>query len=287
MTRTCLFVTLFALLLAGCASPSSADLQAATDTAQAQTAAAASPTLENTPTATSTSTPLPTDTPTSTLTPTETPVPPTPTETEIPTETATPGPITFHDNFARENSTWNTCLGCRWQDGALYRGPYKPSSDQKSYSYIAPCEDCSTPTFFRMSVDVSYVEGPADRGFGLAWGITDDSFTEFEITTFQFALIFQCDELTQTCEVLNRRYEEAFSGLLNPGEATNRIEVVFQPASMEGRGDLFVNINGKNDYVIYNLEPAVGQVGLLVGFHSIGVKFDNFNFEEIWPEAGS
>jgi hypothetical protein len=64
-------------------------------------------------------------------------------------------------------------------------------------------------------------------------------------------------------------------GGLKGGTLTNHIEITLQD------GQLTLNINGRNN--LLGLPKGSGQVGLMVGMHSLGVAFDNFHFEEIRP----
>ena len=256
--------------------PSTEELEA---TAAAETLAATqlTPAPTNTPapsdTPAPTATPLPTNTPLPTSTPTDTPPP-----IDTPTASPTPGPITFKDDFSSKSGAWSECKECVWEDGVLYMGPY-PAKDSVE-AYFAYCDDCGTPTYYRMSVDAKYIEGPTDRGYGLLIRQTDEYIYDFEITTWQVAGGWIYDLDTHMWDALSGW---KFTGLLKPGRAENHIEVVVQP-DQSGQADIFLKINGKTFFVAFGRKAEPGRVGLAVGFHSIGVIFDNFEFEEIWPE---
>ena len=50
---------------------------------------------------------------------------------------------------------------------------------------------------------------------------------------------------------------------------------------MGGKADIFINLNNRNWTVLFNQDVESVNVGLIVGLYSIGVAFDNFEFEEI------
>lgn len=271
-----LFVLLL-LLLTGCElpfGPSGPSAEELAETYVAQTADAASPTPlpTDTPlptstfTATSTNTEIPTDT--------NTPEPP----TETPTDTPIPGPITYYDDFETDTGNWSNCTVCEWADSMLYMGPY-PVKDSYE-AYYAICEACGTPTYYRVAVDATYVEGPTDRGFGFLLNSNSDGFFDMEITTWQVWGIWVYDAQYNTWSASPGWM---FTGALRASYGTNHIQVRVEPTGNPGYATVFFDVNGSNVKVLYNFRVEPGDVGLLVGFHSIGVVFDNFEFEEIEP----
>ncbi len=272
-----LIMIISAILMTACnTGPAAEDLAS---TLVVQTVAASIPTVTETPspapTATLTNTPVPTDTPIPTHTPTETPVP-----TDTPTITPTPGPITFSDDFAADTGAWLECRVCSWEDGQLLFGPFTPSEGPN----YAICGPCGETTYFKMETDVTYVDGPTDRGFGLLFRLTDDVAWQYEISTFQISFLWEYDRHRRTWDLLNRDIDEILFTGLKPGYSTNRIGVEFRPSgNSTTKGDLYVLVGGTVIFIVYNLDAELAQVGLAMGFHSIAVAYDNFYFEEIIP----
>jgi hypothetical protein len=201
--------------------------------------------------------------------PTNTPEPPT--ATPLPTATNTPaGPIVVDDDFSSDTGRFK-CDYCKVENGAFFVGPW-PVADTFD-AYFALCEECGVVSSFKMSVDAWYVEGASDRGFGLMLRHMDDkSFIDIEITTWQVYGIWHFDP--------NNGWDTGYpyswvKGGLKPGRATNHIEVTMDGA----KGSLSISINGVHR--LSDVPPGRGQVGLVVGMHSLGVAFDNFHFEEI------
>jgi hypothetical protein len=276
MNRKSLFFAFLALVLAmlacqmGESGPSAEQIA---ETMIAQTAAAASPTPLP-----PTETPIP---PTETATATATP-PPTATATITPTPTPS-GPIVFNDDFAATNlKNWKGCTKCDWKDGVLLMGPYKARGDGYSQSDTAICVPCGKPTFYRMAVDVTFVEGYTDRFYGLLVGDGKRYQTSVGISPLQVTAIFRYDYQKREWELLNPSTEKVFSRLVKPGKLTNRIEVLLEPSGVSD-GQLTLKINGSVSYVVYNLPVEPAEVGLYLDWHSIGVAYDNFEFEEILP----
>ncbi len=195
--------------------------------------------------------------------------------------TPTPGPIVFFDDFAEDRGNWLDCANCEWQDGALLMGPYTPS--QALAGVYTVCGPCGTLTFFRMAVDATFSEGQTDRGYGLAFQITEDQFLDLEISPLFLTTIgWKYDRQLEEWEVSNPNIEQVFTGLVKAGRATNRLEIVVEPIG-SGRADVYYKVNGRNAFVLFNRRVEPGQVGLIVGWHSLSVAFDNFEIEEIEP----
>ena len=68
-----------------------------------------------------------------------------------------------------------------------------------------------------------------------------------------------------------------------PGAATNHIEVIVKPTSSAGSADMYIRINNKTLTVLYGQKAEPAQVGLALGWHSVGAAFDNWEFEELEP----
>jgi hypothetical protein len=264
-----LFIILFAssIVLAGCgqATPDAN----AINTAIAQTAAAESPKLELTDTLVPP--PVATEIP-----PTETELPPT--DTLVPAITPTSGPIYVTDDFSSDTGIWSGCDECEWKGGALIMGPYPASNRADAYYTI--CEPCGVTSNYRMAVDATFYEGASDRGFGFLVYLADDYYVTFELATWQVAGLFKYEPGTMAWSEL---IPWQWKGFINPGRQTNRIEIIVQDSQSIGKSDITIKINGKvlALYSGIGIEPTV--VGLEVGWHSIGIAFDNFEFEELEP----
>lgn len=262
-----IFVLVFAVSACQSGGPSAQEMA---ETMVAETAAAASPT------------PLP---------PTETPIPPTATitptlpPTETPTITLTPtpeGPLVFNDDFSVDNKNWKGCSNCRVQDGVLLMGPYDARGDGYDQSDSAICVACGKKTYFRMAVDVTFVEGFTDRLYGLLIGEGKKYQTMVGISPLQFALIARYDYQKQKWDIINASTENVYNQHVKPGKLVNRIEIVMSPAGA-GQADLTMKLNGIVSFVAYKIDAEPAEVGLYLDWHSIGVAYDNFEFEELVP----
>lgn len=199
--------------------------------------------------------------------------------TRIP-PTNTPAPLIVQDDFSSKSDIWGECERCEWKDGALYFGPYpaKESMGQDQIFYVI-CEACGKLENYRMAADVTFFDGfGGDRTFGLLAGLTDDNFLgAATITTHQHALYETFDFNTQ--EWGGTPFELFKSAVLYGAGATNRIEVQVRPTVPRGSVKVTVHVNG-TETVTYILPSAPVQVGLYLGWHSVGVIYDNFEFEE-------
>lgn len=223
---------------------------------------------------------LPTEPP-SALPPTETASPP---PTNTPTPTPDPRPRSLSDGFEADEGNWEGCRGCRWEDGAVHMGPYAPSLPP--VEMIAWCIPCGEAEYFHLAVDARHFSGQTDRGYGLFFWGTDQGFTYYEISPlFLLTLAGEYDYATRRFELLNPNVDQILSGLIRPGQATNRIEVMVEPStSSTGLADVRFRANDKTAFLLYNRVVEPGRVGFGVGFHSIEVAFDNFDFEPIEAE---
>ena len=214
-------------------------------------------------------------------------VPPTatsvPTNTPLPSPTATPAPLAIKDDFSSKSDIWGKCDKCEWKDGALYFGPYpaKETQGQDQLFYVI-CEACGTPEYYRIAADVIPFEGfSGDRTFGLLAGLTKSNFLgAATITTHQHVLYETFDFNSQSWGGSPfKLYPDA---VLYGSGATNRIEVEVKPGSSSGSAVIDVLVNGTKT-VSYEQGAEPVQVGLYLGWHSVGVKYDNFEFEELEP----
>jgi hypothetical protein len=229
---------------------------------------------------TSTAPPIPPITQTPALVPTSTTVAsstPMPTASDTPVPTSTPEGGIITDDFSSRSEIWGDCENCEWKDGALYFGPFPPFGSGQNQIFYLICIECREHMYYRVAADVTYLEGyGADRTFGILAGLTSNDFMGAgTVTTSQHALYETFDFNSNTWGGTPFRQ----FGAVRPGRATNRVEVVIKPGSMVGRADIFVNVNGENVIVQFNQSVEPSRVGLYLGWHSVGVIYDNFEFE--------
>lgn len=234
----------------------------------------------DTPTITPTFTPTETPIPTSTETPTQTP---SPVPSNTPTITPTPGPFSYSEDFSLSNSVSNfTCGKCTVQDGRLIFGPFPPENNLGEQFSLIVCEVCGAHTYYRVSVDTTYVDGPTDRFFGVTALIDADANNLNRVvylgtSTWQVYTIRDYDYKNSLLKELNTN----ISGYIYPTTATNHLVIEVKPAVQPDLVDVYFTINGGVLYVLYS-QPAVATVaGLGMSFHSMTVAFDNFAYEEI------
>jgi hypothetical protein len=207
-------------------------------------------------------------------TPSNTPPPPTNTPAPTATITPTPGPIVVDDDFSTDTGRFE-CGLCEVTGGELHIGPY-PSQDSYE-AFFAICEDCGTPSNFKLSFDARYASGYADRGFGAILRENNGSFIDLEITTWLVYGVWHYDaSLSNSAWAWDTAYTAGWvQGGLKGGSQTNHVEAVVQ-------GDqLRISINGVDRLV--TIPSGQGRVGLMVGMHSLEIAFDNFHFEELRP----
>jgi hypothetical protein len=237
---------------------------------------AETPTATQTLTYTLTNTPIPTSTETPTLTPS--PVP-----TNTPTITPTPGPFSFHDDFSQTDALKNyTCNKCTIQNGRLLFGPFAPENDLGEQFSMIICETCGEHTYYRVSVDATYVDGPTDRFFGIVGLINADANSldrviYLGVSTWQVYVIRDYDYKNGVLNELSSN----ITGYVNPGTATNHIMIEVKPSAQPNLVDVYFTVNDGILYVLYS-QPAVPTLaGLGMSFHSMTVAFSNFAYEEI------
>jgi hypothetical protein len=264
-TKNLLLFALIVALLTACqpAGPSPKDIAATEVASAAQTEEAAPPTPTNTPAPTET--PLPTATITATPEPTLTPTP--------------AGPLTIKDDFASKSDIWGKCDKCEWKDGKLFYGPFEARGQGINQLFPLVCEACGEHSYFRVAVDVAFAAGVGgDRFFGVGGVIPDEFFAGTSITPFQFGCLEAFDFTKNKWSGSKiQRY-----GSIKPGSAVNRIEFAVKP-SASGGYDYYDMVNGKTLIVLSNREALNLKPALYISWHSVGVTFDNFEFEEIEP----
>jgi hypothetical protein len=229
------------------------------------------------PTDTPTETPLPTATSTATQTQV-------PTDTSTPTITPTPGPLKITDDFAKKSNIWGPCPGCEWKNGKLYVGPYH-YNDAKDNFYRVVCEACGEPIFYRVGVTVQFIEGSGlDRGFGLLVHDSETRMLDLEITTGLMNVFFEYNYSTNRWRSMIDP-DRIFGAKLFPSYEENKLEVVAKPSNTKGMVDYEIIINHSTAYYLWSQKLEPGWVGLVVGWHGIGVSFDDFMFEDLPDNA--
>jgi hypothetical protein len=203
---------------------------------------------------------------------------PTPTDTAVPTITPTTGPIIIDDDFSTDNGLFK-CDFCKVSDGALLMGPYP--IELKGNPYFAICSKCGTATNYKMSVDTWYIEGASDRGFGLLLRENDGKLIDLEVSTWQVYGVWTYDPTiatTSPSKGWGAITDGWVEGWLKPGRAVNHVDVLVKTEN--NQMTVTVTINNKGGRTL-KIDSGSGNVGILVGMHSLGVAFDNFHFEEL------
>lgn len=201
----------------------------------------------------------------------------TPAPTNTPRPTSTPEVRKIEDDFAARSEIWGECENCVWEDGILLFGPYPPKGSGQDQIFYVICEACGEHSFYRVAADVSYSEGyGADRTFGILAGLQSNGFLGAgTITTSQHALY-------ETFDFGTKRWggtEFNTFVAVRPGRATNRIEVTISPSGSPNRADIVVSVNGSIVIQLWDQPVQASKAGLYLGWHSIGVVFDNFDYE--------
>jgi hypothetical protein len=260
-----LFVAAMFVLTAcqlGSGGPSAKDLAATTVADTAKTAEAVPPTETPVPPPTETSVPVPT----ATITP-----------TSEPTLTATPsGPLTFKDEFAKEDKDAWECTKCKWEGGALVLGPYDPGTNVLTSLNYNVCKACGAHIYYHFKVEANFIEGQVDRFFGVIAGIVDKTGAIYlGISPYQYYTLRDYNFASAGAKELAFKQ----SGVVSASRGTNTFEVDAKPGA-KGTVDFYFSLNGKRLYVL-NGKPAVpSMVGLGMSFHAVTVAYDNFEYEE-------
>ncbi len=221
---------------------------------------------------------------TPTIAPTETTAPtPTITPTSAPTFTSTPtGPLVVKDDFSAKTDIWGACDKCEWKDGKLYFGTFPPRGQGINQVFEMICEACGQHSYFRIAADVAFADGVAgDRVFGVGMIDPGKFYAGTGISTSQVGVLEAYD--FETSNWTGSDYQ--LYGAVNPGVASNRVEFIVKP-NKSGGADYYSVVNGKTIIFLSNvtkraintLKPAV-----YLGWHSVGITVDNFEYEELVP----
>jgi hypothetical protein len=241
--------------------------------------------------------PAPAPEPSSTpLPPTLTPEPPTATATAVPTDTPTrlptdtptitptPGPVSITDDFSTKSDIWEDCDNCEWKDGQLLLGPYPAGSDAGENLNFIVCTGCGNHKYYRVAVDVTFVDGQVDRFFGILAPMSFGSEGEY-IRLFYMGLspwqVYTIRDYNFDEQMVKRLAYKDSAGIVKPGKATNRLEVTVTPGKTDSTVDVTFRMNDKTLYTYPNLALPATWVGLGMSFHSTTVAYDNFEYEEI------
>ncbi len=253
------------VILTACqpAGPSAKDLAATAVADTANTAEAAPPTATDTPAPTETPLPSPTVTVTATITPTSTPS----------------GPLTFEDDFSKENKDAWQCTQCKWESGAFVLGPYDPGTNLVNSLNYNVCKACGAHTYYHFKVEANFMEGQVDRFFGVIAGIVEKKGAIYVgISPWGYYSIR--DYNLENIGVKELAFKQ--SGIVVASRGTNIFEVDAKPGS-KGTVDYYFTLNGKRLYVLSGKPAVPSMVGLGMSFHAVTVAYDNFEYEEVEP----
>lgn len=209
-----------------------------------------------------------------------------PTVTATPTQapTATPeGPLSIDDDFSSQKGIWAECEFCSVKENEMRMGPF-PVSHAFQQNW-AICDPCGMVTTYTVTVDVRFIEGPSERGFGLVLGLNPDGFYTFEVTPWQTVDLWHLDFEAGEWEWVNG----TFAGAVRTGNQYNSLRLEASENSA-GRIDYSLGVNGSTPLVIFNRAVDPGWLGLTLYGHAVEVRFDNFSFETeetpIFPNPG-
>lgn len=221
--------------------------------------------------------PIPTEIPKATATaiPTLTPIP-----TDAPTITPTPGPLVIKDDFSTKSNIWGACDKCQWIGGKLLFGPYAPRDNGLNQVFTLICEACGEHPYFRVAADVTFTSGyGGDRDYGVGGVVPNKYFAGAGIAiTTQIGILDAFDFVTNTWSGSDPKRYDA----IKAAPATNHVEFIVKPDASGSltyyslvNGTAIITLSGQHQYP---LKPD-----LYLAWHSVGVIFDNFEFEEIIP----
>lgn len=256
---------IFILILFACTqqAPAPASVSQVTETQLLPTETPERPTATATVAPTDTSTPLPTDTP---------------------TITPTPGPVSIKDDFSSQSDIWEDCDQCEWKDGQLLLGPYEAGGNAGENLNFIVCVGCGEHMYYRVAVDVTFVDGQVDRYFGMLAPMSFGPDGEY-LRLFYMGLspwqAYTIRDYNYAEEVLKQLASKDSAGIVKPGKAANRLEITVKPGKTDSTVDITFGMNGKILYVYPSVTMPPSWVGLGMSFHSTTVAYDNFEYEEL------
>ena len=186
------------------------------------------------------------------------------------------GSGTFSDDFSSDSGAWSECEECTVSGGQLQMGPWGISGADTQH--FAICDACGEPVYYRMSVDLTYIDGVSEpgRGFGLVLGLNNDRLLILEVSPYQSLDVYEFDYETREWTWING----VMTGAVQAEHGTNSVSVEMAQSN-PGRADISIGVNGRTPLVIFNQEAVPGLVGLTLFGHSLEVAFDNFEFAVI------
>jgi hypothetical protein len=154
-------------------------------------------------------------------------------------------------------------------------GPYDPSS----FFHINYCSACEDNNFYRMAVDVTFIDGEVDRFFGVIFADGTKYVDYLGISPWGFYTIERWHYDEGYWEKIAFEQSSAVIG----SYGTNHLEVIVQPASKAGYADYYIHINDSVVKVLYNLEVEPTWVGLGMNYHAQVAAYDNWEYVVIEP----
>jgi len=171
-------------------------------------------------------------------------------------------------------TAWSQCDKCSWKDGQLILGPYDPGKNAGENLNFVLCAACNKHKYYRMSVDVTFLDGQVDRYFGILAPFTADHIYYMGISPYQLAIVRDYDYSAGLLKTLT----SSSGRLVKPGAATNHFEVEVKPASDSNLVDIYYSLNGKTYYVLNSRKAEESLVGLGMSYYSVTVAYDNFEY---------
>lgn len=154
-------------------------------------------------------------------------------------------------------------------------GPYDPSS----FFHINYCTGCMDSPFYRMAVDVTFIEGEVDRFFGVIFADGNDYVYYLGISPWGFYTIDRWHWEQSYWENMSFAQSDAVFG----SYATNHIEVIVQPAADPEYADYYIYLNDNLVKVIYTMKVEPTWVGLGMNYHAQVAAYDNWEYVVIEP----
>jgi hypothetical protein len=194
----------------------------------------------------------------------------------------------FYDDFAFEDGTaWEvfSVEGYGFGgvvDGEYVLGPFEECADiggtaSAPFACFTQCLACGVVSDYDMSVNVRYLDGLADRPFGMVLrfidqnsdGLVDpaDYYLDFEINVYTLEYAIWEHTTDNQWNLVGEGPSNAVQGSRN----SNNLRAI----SYNGGANIDLYVNGVNVNTV-NVPYADGTVGLSVGFRGVQVGFDDF-----------
>ena len=168
-------------------------------------------------------------------------------------------------------------------DGQYVLGPFEECADiggdnPVPFACFSQCLACGTLSDYDMSVSARYLDGLADRSFGLVLrfmdsngdGLVDpaDYYLDFEIRVFDQYYVLWEHDTNDNWNIV----DDGFSDSIQTSRAANTL----QATSYNGGSDIDVYVNGTPVSSV-NVPFTQGTVGMTVGFRGVQIGFDDFS----------